>query len=117
MPLAINGIYFLLLCVTRGREKCMMHDLINGSRYAIIEFKLGDFEIESCTKHFNKIERLINKHNLVFDSKISKSELKIITASKCGHIRDVGILVELLGVLKLILNKNRQALCLPIYFL
>ena len=93
-----------------------MHDLINGSRYALIEFKLGDLEVESGTKYLNEIERLSDKHNLVFDSKISKSELKIITASKCGYMRVDGILVEPIGVLKLILNKNRQALCLPIVF-
>ena len=78
---------------------CVLH--LNDSRYALIEFKLGDFEIEQGASNLNKLEYLINKHNLESNSKIRTPDLKIvITGSKYGYKREDGVYVIPIGCLK-----------------
>lgn len=74
---------------------------LEDSRYALIEFKLGAFEIDEGAKHLNKIERLINEHNIKSDSKIDLPKLKIvITGTKYGYKREDGVFVIPIGCLK-----------------
>ena len=74
---------------------------LNDGRYALIEFKLGDFEVEKGAKNLNKIEDLIKKHNEASEIKIRLPDLKlVITASKYGFKREDGIFVVPIGCLK-----------------
>ena len=74
---------------------------LNDGRYALIEFKLGDFEIDKGAQNLNKIEDLIKKHNENNDAKIRMPDLKlIITASQYGFKRDDGIFVVPISCLK-----------------
>lgn len=78
---------------------CVLH--LNDGRYAIIEFKLGDFEIDEGAKHLNELERLIKKHNLESKIQIRKPDLKIvITGTKYGYKREDGVFVIPIGCLK-----------------
>lgn len=78
---------------------CVLH--LNDGRYAIIEFKLGDFEIDDGAKHLNYLEKLIVKHNDESDSKIRLPDLKIvITGTKYGYKREDGVFVIPIGCLK-----------------
>lgn len=72
---------------------CVLH--LDDGRYAIIEFKLGDFEIDDGAKHLNKLEELIESNN------IRKPDLKIvITGTKFGYRREDGVFVIPIGCLK-----------------
>lgn len=78
---------------------CVLH--LSDGRYALIEFKLGDFEIESGASNLNKIEKLIEIHDLSSISKIGKPTLKIvITGSKYGYKRKDGVYVIPIACLK-----------------
>lgn len=78
---------------------CVLH--LNEGRYAIIEFKLGDFEIDDGAKHLNYLEKLIVKHNDESDAKIRIPDLKIvITGTKYGYKREDGVFVIPIGCLK-----------------
>lgn len=72
---------------------CVLH--LGDGRYAIIEFKLGDFEIDDGAKRLNKLEELIESNN------IRKPDLKIvITGTKFGYRREDGVFVIPIGCLK-----------------
>ncbi len=78
---------------------CVLY--LNDSRYALIEIKLGAFEVDSGAKHLNKIERLIDEHNKKSDNLIDKPTLKIVlTGTKYGYRRDDGVFVIPIGCLK-----------------
>lgn len=79
--------------------ECVLH--LNDGRYAIIEFKLGDFEIDDGAKHLNYLEKLIVKHSDESDAKIRIPDLKIvITGTKYGYKREDGVFVIPIGCLK-----------------
>lgn len=73
---------------------CVLH--LDDGRYALIEFKLGSFEIEDGAKNLNKLESLIIESN-----RYKRPDLKIvITGSKYGYKRDDGVFVVPIGCLK-----------------
>ncbi len=78
---------------------CVLH-LENG-RYALIEFKLGESEIDDAAKHLCEIENLIKKANeKETQCPIKLPDLKIvITATQYGYKRDDGVLVIPIGCL------------------
>ena len=75
---------------------------LSDGRYALIEFKLGEHEIEEGAKHLNRIESLIEKYNETErQCPIRHPDLKmIITGTKYGYRRDDGVLVVPIGCLK-----------------
>ena len=75
---------------------------LSDSRYALIEFKLGEKEIEKGAANLCKIERLIDEHNEGRESgKIRKPDLKlVITAGKTGYRRPDGVFVIPIGCLR-----------------
>ena len=78
---------------------CVLH--LEDTRYALIEFKLGDFQVEEGSKHLNKLESLIKEYNLNSPNKMDEPTLKIIiTASKYGYRRPDGVFVIPIGCLK-----------------
>ena len=79
---------------------CVLH--LNDGRYALIEFKLGEGEIDKGAEHLCEIERLINEYNKrVSEGKLRLPDLKmIITAAKYGYYRPDGVLVVPIGCLK-----------------
>ena len=74
---------------------------LNDGRYAIIEFKLGESEVDIASKHLCKIESLIIAHNNSNPkSLIRRPDLKIvITATKYGYKRDDDVFVIPIGCL------------------
>ena len=74
----------------------------NDGRYALIEFKLGEQEVELGAKHLCEIESLINEYN----KKESQVPLRlpdlkiIITGTEYGYKRKDGVLVIPIGCLK-----------------
>ncbi len=79
---------------------CVLH--LNDGRYALIEFKLGDLEIDEGAKHLCKIEELISKYNeSEKQCKLRLPDLKmVITGTKYGYRREDGVLVIPIGCLK-----------------
>lgn len=79
---------------------CVLH--LNDGRYALIEFKLGESEIDKGAEHLCEIERLVNEYNnKSLESKLRLPDLKmIITATKYGYRRSDGVLVVPIGCLK-----------------
>jgi uncharacterized protein len=75
---------------------------LEDGRYALIEFKLGQTEIEKGAEHLCEIENLIKKHNeCESQSKIKLPDLKlIITGTQYGYRRPDGVFVIPLGCLK-----------------
>lgn len=75
---------------------------LEDGRYALIEFKLGQSEIEEAAKHLNKICRLIRVHNEKEQQvPLRTPDLKIIiTGTQYGYKRDDGILVIPIGCLR-----------------
>ena len=75
---------------------------LKDGRYALIEFKLGNKEIDYGAKRLCEIERLIKKHN---DEEIQTTlrlpDLKmVITAGQYGYKREDGVYVIPIGCLK-----------------
>ena len=79
---------------------CVLH--LNDGRYALIEFKLGEQEIEAGAKHLCEIETLITQYNdHEKQCKLRLPDLKIvITGTKYGYRRDDGVIVVPIGCLK-----------------
>ena len=79
---------------------CVLH--LNDGRYALIEFKLGSFEIDDGAKNLLNIEKLIKEHNVKEkQTPLRLPDLKIvITGSKYGYKRDDGVFVVPIGCLK-----------------
>ena len=79
---------------------CVLH-LYDG-KYALIEFKLGDRDVDLGAKHLCKIEELIIKHNEEDKNHpLRLPDLKIvITGSEYGYKREDGVFVIPIGCLK-----------------
>ena len=74
---------------------------LEDGRYAILEFKLGESEVEKASKHLCKIEQLIDEYNKNNKrSLIRRPDLKIIiTATEYGYKRNDGVFVIPIGCL------------------
>lgn len=79
---------------------CVLH--LNNGKYALIEFKLGEHDVDDGAKHLCRIERLINEYNQKEKQcPLRMPDLKmIITGTKYGYRRDDGVLVIPIGCLK-----------------
>lgn len=79
---------------------CVLH--LNDGRYALIEFKLGESEIEEGAKHLCEIELLIVEYNKKeTQCPIRLPDLKVvITGTQYGYRREDGVLVVPIGCLK-----------------
>lgn len=75
---------------------------LKDGRFALIEIKLGQNEIEEGAEHLNEIERLIKAHNKEEkQNKLRLPDLKlIITGTEYGYKRDDGVFVIPIGCLK-----------------
>lgn len=75
---------------------------LEDGRYALIEIKLGENDVEEGAKHLLKIENLIQKHNeREKQVPLRLPDLKIvITGTKFGYKREDGVLVIPIGCLK-----------------
>lgn len=75
---------------------------LEDGRYALIEFKLGESEIDKGAKHLCEIERLVNEYNLKNQqTSLKLPSLKIvITGTEYGYKRDDGVLVIPIGCLR-----------------
>lgn len=75
---------------------------LDDGRYALIEFKLGQTEVEEGAKHLCEIENLVKEYNLKEKQcPIRMPDLKlVITGTKYGYRRDDGVLVIPIGCLK-----------------
>lgn len=75
---------------------------LRDGRYALLEFKLGSFEIEEGAHHLLEIERLIR----VFNEKEKQTPLRlpdlkiVITGTQYGYRREDGVFVIPIGCLK-----------------
>lgn len=79
---------------------CVLH--LDDGRYALIEFKLGEKNVEDGAKHLLEIERLIKVHNeKEKEYPLRLPDLKIvITGSQYGYKRNDGVFVIPIGCLK-----------------
>ena len=75
---------------------------LEDGRYALIEFKLGEREVDRGAQHLCQIESLIKEKNEVEQQcPIRLPDLKIvITGTKYGYRREDGVLVIPIGCLK-----------------
>ncbi len=75
---------------------------LEDGRYALIEFKMGESEVEKGAKHLLEIERLVDQYNQKEKQCIlRKPDLKlIITATEYGYKREDGVYVIPIGCLK-----------------
>lgn len=75
---------------------------LKDGRYALIEFKLGNKEIDLGAQHLCEIERLISEYNKTEKQiPLRLPDLKIvITATEYGYKRDDGVYVVPIGCLK-----------------
>lgn len=75
---------------------------LRDGRFALIEIKLGQSEIDSGAAHLNKIEALIEEYNKTEkQNKLRIPDLKlVITGTEYGYRRDDGVLVVPIGCLK-----------------
>ena len=74
---------------------------LNDGRYALIEFKLGDREIDKGAKNLLKLKDLIKKS--VENKKIDLEEpsfLAVITGKNMAYTRDDGVKVIPIGCLR-----------------
>lgn len=79
---------------------CVLH--LNDGRYALIEFKLGESEIDEGARHLCEIEKLVKVYNeSEKQCKLRLPDLKIvITGTKYGYKREDGVFVIPIGCLK-----------------
>ena len=75
---------------------------LNDGRYALIEFKLGQTEVEEGAKHLCEIEKLVAMHNENEPQcPLRLPDLKlVITGTEYGYKRDDGVFVIPIGCLK-----------------
>jgi len=75
---------------------------LRDGRYALIEYKLGNKEIEDAAKHLLKIDSLIKKINLEESSKIITEPdfLMVITGGELAYTRHDGVKIVPVGCLK-----------------
>lgn len=84
-----------------GLEADLVLHLADG-RYALIECKLGSFEIDDGAKHLLEIKRLINEHNKT-EKQVPLREpdlLIILTGGQMAYTRPDGVKVVPLACLK-----------------
>ena len=72
---------------------CVLH--LEDGRYALVEFKLGQNDVDEGAKHLLEIERLVIEHNMKEEQvPLRLPDLKIvITATKYGYRTDDGVIV------------------------
>jgi len=70
--------------------------------YALIEYKLGNKDIEEAANHILKLETLIKKHNQEqFITKLKEPEfLMVITGGELAYNRNDGVKVVPIGCLR-----------------
>ena len=75
---------------------------LEDGRYALLEFKLGESEVDEGAKHLCEIEGLIKEHNAKEKQvPLRLPDLKIvITATKYGYKREDGVYVIPIGCLR-----------------
>lgn len=75
---------------------------LEDGRYALIEFKLGEAEVNYGAEHLNKIEELIKTYNQKEEQcPLREPDLKlIITATQYGYRREDGVFIIPIGCLK-----------------
>ena len=75
---------------------------LSDGRYALIEFKLGETEIDEGAAHLCEIEKLIKEYNKSEKQcPLRLPDLKMmITATQYGYAREDGVLVIPIGCLK-----------------
>lgn len=75
---------------------------LDDGRYALIEYKLGESEVEKAAQHLCEIENLVKEYNKKEKQcPLRLPDLKIIiTASEYGYKRKDGVLVIPIGCLK-----------------
>ena len=75
---------------------------INDGRYALIEFKLGEHEIDQDSKHLCEIEELIKRYNAKetqYPLRLLKLKL-VIASTKYRYRRDDGVFAIPIGRFK-----------------
>ena len=79
---------------------CVLH--LNDGRYALIEFKLGENEVDDAAKHLCQIEKLVAEYNeKEKNCPLMLPSLKlVITATEYGYKREDGVFVIPVGCLK-----------------
>lgn len=79
---------------------CVLH--LEDGRYALVEVKLGDGEIDQGAKHLLQIERLIKERNETEkECPLPLPTVKmVITGSQYGYKREDGVFVVPIGCLK-----------------
>ena len=79
---------------------CVLH--LNDGRYALIEFKLGENEVNDAAKHLCEIERLVAEYNEKEKNcpMLLPSLKLVITATEYGYKREDGVFVIPIGCLK-----------------
>ena len=79
---------------------CVLH--LEDGRYALIEVKLGEREVEDASRHLFEIERLVEKANeKERQCPIPPPTFKmVLTATQYGYRRDDGVLVMPIGCLR-----------------
>lgn len=79
---------------------CVLH--LDDGRYALIEFKLGQHEIDDGAKHLCELEKLLKEYNKKETQvPLRLPDLKIIiTGTEYGYKLDDGVLVIPIGCLK-----------------
>ena len=75
---------------------------LGDGRYALIEIKLGQTEVDEGAKHLNEIERLVKEYNEKEKQvPLRLPDLKIvITGTQYGYKREDGVFVIPIGCLK-----------------
>ncbi|MBR3307095.1 MAG: ATP-binding protein [Lachnospiraceae bacterium] len=75
---------------------------LNDGRYALIEFKLGQTEVDEGAKHLCEIEKLVAMHNENEPQcPLRLPDLKlVVTGTEYGYRRDDGVFVIPIGCLK-----------------
>jgi len=79
---------------------CVLH--LNDGRYALIELKLGENEVENGARHLLEIERLVadyNKREVQCPLRLPDVKM-VITGTQYGYRRDDGVLVVPIGCLR-----------------
>ena len=78
---------------------CVLH--LGNGRYAIIEFKLGNRDIEDGAAHLIELKELIQKSNKEKHQKLRLPELLIvITGGEMAYTREDGVKIIPIGTLK-----------------
>ena len=79
---------------------CVLH--LKDGRYALIEFKLGNREIDEGSRHLLKIKQLVKEYNKTEKGpKLREPDLlMVITGTEMAYKRPDGVFVVPIGCLK-----------------